>query len=214
MNKLPVSIERMNEDLDTLKISKESTQMVVEGNRKIKNLEVLVKEFHIKLVIMEHSSLTLGCITEIENINGTIEIENLENSTLTLHLGIRAKKNNFLSIQNKLSNNNSASEIKVRIIGENNSHTKVVTRGILESNTKDNIFLEDVKYLIEETSCIECVPELFVSTNECTANHNVTIGSIEEEELFYLESKGIEKEVSKSFLRDCFLKSMLIREEE
>ena len=167
------------------------------------------EEFDVTIVLEERRHLELHALEILENVNGNIKMESKTDSTLIFHLGLLAKGQNHLTIQNEVSGNNSTSEIKIRLVGEENSHTVVKTRGSLKKDTIENKFLEDVKYLNEEQSYIECLPELFVDSNEVEAIHNVSIGRIRDEDLFYLESKGIEEDKARQVIRECFLKSML-----
>ena len=157
----------------------------------------------------EQSHLELHALETLENRNGKMKIESKTDSSLIFHLGLLTKGKNNLTIQNEVSGSHAKSEIKIRLVGEENSHTVVQTTGILKKDTVENQFLEDVKYLNEEQSYIECLPELFVDSNEVEASHNVSIGCIREEDLFYLESKGISEEKARQVIRECFLKSML-----
>ena len=167
------------------------------------------EEFDVTILLEEKSHLEVHAIKTLENINGKIKMESKTGSSLIFHLGLLAKGKNNLMIQNEVSGNHSTSEIKIRIVGEESSHTVVKTRGILKKDTTENTFLEDVKYLNEEQSYIECIPELLEDSNEVEASHNVSIGNIREEDLFYLESKGIQEETARQVIRECFLKSVL-----
>lgn len=167
------------------------------------------EEFDVTIILEEKSHLELHALETLESGNGTIKIESKTDSFLIFHLGLLTKGQNNLTIQNEVSGSHSMSEIKIRLVGEEDSHTVVKTRGVLKKDTVENTFLEDVKYLNEEQSYIECLPELFVDSNEVEASHNVSIGSIREEDLFYLESKGISEDKARQVIRECFLKSML-----
>ncbi len=181
----------------------------VTKSMKIEKILFPKEKFDVKILLEEKSHLDLHALETLENRSGTIQIESKTDSSLVFHLGLLTKGKNTLTIQNEVSGSHSMSEIKIRLVGEENSHTVVKTRGVLKKDTTENTFLEDVKYLNEEQSYIECLPELFVDSNEVEASHNVSIGSIREEDLFYLESKGISEEKARQVIRESFLKSML-----
>ena len=62
------------------------------------------------------------------------------------------------------------------------------------------------------STSITCLPELIVLSDDVSASHNMTVGSISEEELFYLESRGISSDKAREMIRNSFLLSMKRRE--
>lgn len=214
MNKLPVSTVKIAENLDVLKITEPNTIFEIEGQVKINALQIETTSFHSLWKVLENASLCLGTVLELNNTNGRIEIESYENSQVVLQLGISAKGKNSFFIQNKLLESSIHNRIKLRVVGDLNSHTKIKATGLIEAGTKENEFLEDVKYLMEENNYIECLPELLVSSEDSVANHFMSIGCILEEELFYFGSKGICEDSAKELIRKSFLTSMRIGEEE
>ncbi len=214
MNKLPVSTVKIIEDLDVLRITEPNTIFEIEGQVKIKELQISTNSFHSFWILKDNSVLTLETIIELNNVTGNIKILSNENSRLFLQLGISLKNQNHFSIYNKLLKNYASSTIKLHLVGDLESHSIIKTTGEISLNTKGNEFLEDVKYLMEEKSHIECIPELFVSAEDCIANHFVTIGCISDEDIFYLNCKGISVDSARNLIRQSFLKSMFLREEE
>ena len=53
---------------------------------------------------------------------------------------------------------------------------------------------------------IKISPIMIVDTNEVLANHLVTIGNFNAEELFYLESLGLSEKMAKDMLIESFMK--------
>ena len=204
MNKINQNKEKHLEN--TLKIEKGKTSLTITSHKEIENIVFPQEEFSCSIYLEPKSSLFIHGKIVIENIKGSITFISKENTTLSCKLGIKAKKENDLSICNIVTNNHNHSEIQIRVIGEEKSHTIIKTTGDLKKNTLDNTFLEEVKYLNEKTSCICCIPNLLVESNDVKAMHNVTIGCIREDVLFYLESKGIKRSVAKKLIRECFLK--------
>ena len=72
---------------------------------------------------------------------------------------------------------------------------------------------EDVRAFNSESSKISILPNLIVDSNDVVANHNVTISNINEEELFYLNSKGINESDAIKLLRNGFMLSIFSDEE-
>ncbi len=209
MNKIVWNTEELREPIDTLEIKGKDT--VIKFFHHVKINEIIFPEgsFHTTWLLEENSFLEIHSIITCKEIKGSLEICSTNHTNCNIHLGINAVGQNELEIQNKIEGNENITNLKVRVIGEENSKTKIITTGILLKETKENTFLEDVKYLNETESIIECHPKLIVDSNEVVANHNVTIGSISESDLFYLESKGIETKNAKNLIRKCFLNSVL-----
>lgn len=212
MNKLEVSTEELRENVECLEL-KENRTYYIQKQIKIKQLDIPANVKNTKIVIEKNAGLICGCIVNIKNIETKITIESKENSTLLLQLGIHASKNNDLTIENLIEENNCKNTIRIRVVGEENSNTLLRTIGNMKKDTLEIEFTEDIKYLSEKTSKIECLPELLVASKDTLANHFLSIGTVSEEELFYLEAKGIKKEVACNLIRECFIKSMLIGEE-
>ena len=53
------------------------------------------------------------------------------------------------------------------------------------------------------------IPNLIVNTNDVEANHGVSIGSIDEKELFYLMSKGIDRHNAVKIIEEGFLEAIM-----
>lgn len=67
-------------------------------------------------------------------------------------------------------------------------------------------FLKQSVLLVGTNSRAEAIPELEIESNEVKASHAASVGRIDEEQLFYLESRGLsraeaEKEIIKAFLQ-------------
>ena len=66
--------------------------------------------------------------------------------------------------------------------------------------------MEELKGLELENQTITFLPDLIVNSNDVVASHNATIKCINEEELFYLKSKGLDEWTSKELIKNGFLK--------
>lgn len=115
--------------------------------------------------------------------------------------------------------NNININVNIDVVG-NNNNVNVYYRGIalkensninvtikVEENTFGNVILEDLKG-INEDGCMTLLPILEIDTNDISAEHYATIGSIEQDKLFYLMQKGINKEDAYNILKKIFLYSL------
>ncbi|MEM2130957.1 MAG: Fe-S cluster assembly protein SufD [Candidatus Woesearchaeota archaeon] len=107
---------------------------------------------------------------------------------------------------------NTKSDILVK--GVLNQKSQSVYRGkikITEKGNKTISFLSDHSLLLGENSYSYSIPSLEIDTNDVKASHSASTGKIEKELLFYLMSRGInkneaEKLITKGFLFDIFNK--------
>ena len=157
------------------------------------------------IVLEDNASLIIHDIIDIEGINGNLSIISNNNTNLDLGLGISSKGKNTFNIINRLVGNNNKSNIKIRVVSEKDSYINMKLTGIIESNTKNNDYTEDIKYLNLYPETIICLPELIVNSNDTVANHLMSVGNVNEEELFYLESRGINKKDSIEMIKRGFL---------
>lgn len=66
-------------------------------------------------------------------------------------------------------------------------------------------FLRQAVLLIGENSMATAVPELEIESNEVKASHAAAIGRIDEEQLFYLMSRGLNREEAVKLIIKAFL---------
>ncbi|MBV9102398.1 MAG: Fe-S cluster assembly protein SufD [Candidatus Eremiobacteraeota bacterium] len=64
---------------------------------------------------------------------------------------------------------------------------------IAENANGSDAALRDDALLLSKTAHIDSVPALEIASNDVKAFHGATVGSIDEEELFYAQSRGIER---------------------
>ncbi|MBQ3020900.1 MAG: SufD family Fe-S cluster assembly protein [Bacilli bacterium] len=189
------------------------------------NKILLDKESIINLVIVEDSicEINRNDINEInieikDNIKFRI-IHKCKNST-TNNLKINIKQNNnseFIYNHNFINNNIYNLDINIELKG-NNSKNKIYINGIsdmgksnitlngkVNDNTKDNELLEKVNLLNINEGKSVVLPNMFINTKNVIADHAVSITNINEDYLFYLNSKGIDNDNAKKLIIDGFL---------
>ena len=103
---------------------------------------------------------------------------------------------------------NSIASTHVRALNiQDNSNLDVIFKGYIKEKTKGNELVEDLKgLLVRNNDTIKISPIMIVDTNEVLANHLVTIGNFNTEELFYLESLGLSEKMAKDMLIESFMK--------
>ena len=59
--------------------------------------------------------------------------------------------------------------------------------------------------LLSENASVECVPELEIYADDVKCSHGSTVGNLDKQQLFYLNSRGIEEKTAKKMLIKAFL---------
>ncbi|MDX9873776.1 MAG: SufD family Fe-S cluster assembly protein [Spongiibacteraceae bacterium] len=66
--------------------------------------------------------------------------------------------------------------------------------------------------LLSDTAEIDAKPELEIYADEVACSHGATIGQLDEEQILYLQSRGIERELAITLLMEGFLKSGMLED--
>lgn len=209
-----MGLEAMN------KIIVDKKDLVVENIESIleltKNVNIICKEKN-KLILKVNGNINIkfiledNCNLDILMVNyepKNIEMEIIQNNNTVLNYieAIISKNNTKRIINNIIEGKNNNSNIKIRCISKSEKiNIEVNAKG--RKNSKDNIIVEDIKG-INIGGTIEIKPIMKIDTNEIVANHYVTIGAIDKNELFYLKSKGISEEKAKDLILSGFVKSI------
>ncbi len=100
-----------------------------------------------------------------------------------------------------------------------NSYSNELYKGIMNGNAKGvfngkiyvrpdaqktNAFQSNRNILLSESATINTKPQLEIWADDVKCSHGCTTGQMDEEALFYLRSRGISKEMSRSMLLNAF----------
>jgi len=97
------------------------------------------------------------------------------------------------------------------VIGEN-AYTSWKGNIVIEENTRaTNGYQANNNLVIHESAKIESVPGLEIKTDDVKCSHGVTIGNIDKNHMFYLQSRGINKDAAEKLIIHGFLRSALNR---
>lgn len=93
-----------------------------------------------------------------------------------------------------------------------NDFSTSVYRGLIriEKNAqRSDSYLEDHTLLLNENALANSIPSLQIEANDVNCKHGASIGNIDEEQLFYLMSRGLEKLDAEILLVAGFFESLL-----
>ena len=164
-----------------------------------------IKELNIELE--DNTKLEINQYSEIEKNNYTINIKQNNNTELIYNHSFINKKEYNLNININLIGNNSKNSINIHGLSDNGI-SKVIIDGSVNNNTKDNELLENIKMINMNEGMSYIYPNMYIDTKNVSANHATSISTINEDYLFYLKSKGIDKDSATKLLIDGFLENI------
>lgn len=134
------------------------------------------------------------------------------NSNLTVKVIIINNSNYFTNINLNavVNSNNNAAKLDVLVYGLNKSITNVVSNFEVNNKTYNNVVLQRIKgILLSNDTKIHGEPNLKINTLDVKAKHSLTIGALNNDEIFYLMSKGFNIIEVKQILIHSYLQSIL-----
>ena len=135
-----------------------------------------------------------------------ITIKQKENSHIVINYSCLIYDDVDINIIGEILGNNNCCIINLRALAENN-HANINVNVKAKENTINNKIIEDLKG-INENGTITFMPILEIDTNEVDAAHYATIGSFDENELFYLQTKCLSLKSAISLLKKSFIYSL------
>ena len=116
-------------------------------------------------------------------------------------------------------NNIQSSVVNIHHKGEN-SLSRIDVRSVLEDKSTST-FLGEIKVdkkaigtdadltnknlLCSKDATVITEPQLDINTKEIACSHGCTVSNIDEQELYYFETKGIDKQKASDIIKECFL---------
>ena len=97
---------------------------------------------------------------------------------------------------------------RVEIKGVVSNGARVKVKGMVKMDkgaVGSDSFLAMKLLMLDNRSMATAEPELEILNNEVKASHSASVGRIDEEQLFYLESRGVEKKEAEKLIIKGFL---------
>ena len=154
-------------------------------------------------------TLTLEGKVIRNNLNYMLEEENCEAHMYGLYVVHGdGHVDNHTSVDHKVANCYS-NEIYKGILDGN---SKGVFNGkifVRQDAQKTNAFQSNKNMLLTDTASINTKPQLEIWADDVICSHGCTTGQLDEEQLFYLRSRGISKSSAKAILLHAFVNDVL-----
>ncbi|MFH1508859.1 MAG: SufD family Fe-S cluster assembly protein [bacterium] len=174
--------------------------------------ELIAVDFQYKIKIAKDASLKSLIIPE-RSVRGEVVIDLVGNNS-------KARSNVATITANKESQE---IYIKHNHIGKN-TRGKITAKGIVRDEAKTNVFglinieeyakktesYEDIDIkLLSKKATTNSLPELYIDTNDVSATHTFTAGEFDEENTFYLQSRGFSQENTLQLMLSGFFEPIL-----
>ncbi len=184
------------------------SNIIVKGFSTINSINVN-KDLDLHIKIEKNATLVLNLFNMASDITINICIECYDNSKFVFNNSLIAEENYTLNIDTNLYGDNVINDVNIRGINETNGKVVITMNGQIAGKTKGCVLNEFAKIINKSENANVLIPNMVVNTNEVTANHGVSIGSINKEELFYLMSKGLTKSASEKMIEEGFVLTIM-----
>lgn len=189
-----------------LNINVEDLTINIEGRVLINEIRKLTNEkLNLTINMKEGSSLTYNRFMINNETNVNITANQYNKSTLIFNYSILANDESAIDFISNINGNDNITEINIKGVTEQQGKLKITSTAKTQEKINNNNLQENIKVLLlnDEESII--IPNLLVSSNEIEVNHAATISGIDQDYLFYLNSKGISSEASEKLIKKGYL---------
>ena len=156
--------------------------------------------------VEENSSLTINIFDASKKINRNISINiNGESSNVLLNISSISLCENNYNINVYHNSKNTTSNTNVHGLALDNNKIFIKNNGYIKNGSQNSKLNQDNKIIIMCDNNSKIEPNLFIDEYDVEASHGAYIGKFDEEELFYLNSRGLDDKMSYNLLINGFL---------
>lgn len=122
---------------------------------------------------------------------------------------VRGKERQSVSVRNIFAARNGGGEITLKGVAQQKSHA--VCNGMIEiteEGTGTDTYLTEDVLMLDATAKVDAIPGLEIRTNDVKASHSATVSRVTAEDLFYLQSRGIDSTIARKIFVDGFLSDL------
>ena len=193
-NNNPLSLEiESNTKLDVLVKENVSSKLIIISD----------SDYELNIKLENNSNLIVNSLNKDNSVNTNISL--LENSNITYNHSVLANKDSINNIKVTHLNSSSNSIVNNNGINRNNNKLFFTIDGVIPKDLKNIICNQSSKIINFNKGNSKIIPNLIIDSNDIIANHAAYIGEIGEEELFYMQSRGISKEDIKKLVYKAIL---------
>ena len=153
--------------------------------------------YQLDILLEENSSLVVNSLNKNNSVNVSITLD--ENSEITYNHSVMCNNIdsvNYFNIHHL--KNNSISTINNNGVNMENNKLFFTVDGIIPSNLFNISCNQNNKIINFKDGFSKIIPNLIIDSNDIVANHSAYIGKVDDNEKFYLASRGLnEKSINK-----------------
>ena len=198
MNKITMN----NNIMKQKNIVQEKVDLVITSDTKITIFNNEISNLNLK--VMPNTKLIVNDFRIIKKEKTKIKITAEDNAHITYNHAFINQGDYDLDIKLDMVGNNSYLLLNVHGITDA-GNTNINIDGKIGKTNLNNEFLEKVHLININQGKAKCVPNILIANKEVVANHEVSIGKLNDNELEYLMSKGITKGSAKKLILNGFL---------
>ena len=191
-----------------------NTKLEITVNENVSTKLVIVgtSDYSLNIKLNKRSSLIGNSLNKDNNVNVLVNL--CEESNINYNHSTLANNdsNNTFTI-NHLGNS-SVSDLNNSGINRNDKKLFFNIDGVIPKDLKEIVCNQSSKIINFNNGNSKIIPNLIIDSNDIIANHAAYIGELGEEELFYMQSRGINKEDIKKLVYKATLLGKMPLEEE
>jgi len=187
--------------MNKLILDKEKKELVIKEDT-ICDIDYEITLLNIK--VLDNVKFIINHYVEIKDNNMIINVEQNNNSEFIYNHRFKNIGNYNIEININMNGNESKNLINIRGLSDRGK-TNIIVDGSVKENTINNVLDEKIKMLNINNGKSSVLPNMFINTKNVIANHSVSITDIDEDYLFYLNSKGIDNNKAKELIINGFL---------
>lgn len=159
---------------------------------------------NLKIIVLDNSSLIINLFNIIDDCDQSFNINIKDNSKLLFNHSFINNHSYKLDIISNFNGNNSKFDLNIYGINDK-GNSNISVNGYVKQSTNDNILNENIKMININGGIGSSYPNMYIDTSKVIANHSASISGINDNELFYLMSKGLSKSEASKLICNGFV---------
>ena len=190
--------------LPHLIVNKKSDYDIVVNSNVENNLTIIgTSDYDINITLMNNSKLIVNSINKDNSVNVNIILN--KGSKIIYNHSILSKTDSINNFNINHIDNDSTSILNNNGINIGNNKLFFNIDGIINKNLSNINCSQSSKILEFNNGNSKIIPNLIIDSNDIIANHSAYIGKIDDDVLFYLESRGINEENIKKLIYRSYM---------
>ncbi len=192
MNKILLGNKKilLNGNCSYLDINKDSN-LEINVNSDNKLIIIGTSNYSVKINVNDNCQLIVNSLNKNNSVNVNITLN--KNSSVIYNHSVVASNDSINNFNIEHLSNDSTSILNNNGINRGNNKLFFTINGVIPKNLLNINCNQSSKILNYNVGDSKIIPNLIIDSNDIIANHAAYIGEINEEELFYLQSRGLEK---------------------